>query len=241
MSVATDERWHSHLLRSADNAYFLPWLRDRGSLTARLEVSGHFAVRVLRQGLGRPTADEALALGIARDAPAWVREVALSCDERIVVFAHTVLPCRPRGPLTLWLARLGNRSLGALLFAHAGFKRGPMTFKRLDRRHALFMRALTALQIGDRLPGTLWARRSHFGFGGQSVLVTEVFSPLLLQFDQSGQPVTPHGGFTLQANGRGFDESHDRCALNPAPLPPACETRFVSRRGDSHGNPKEGS
>lgn len=204
MSVATDEGWHSRLLRSADNASFLPWLHDRGSLTARLEDRGHFAVRVLRQGLGQPTADEAVALGLERNAPAWVREVALSCDERIVIFAHTVLPCRPRGPLALWLARLGNRSLGALLFAHAGFKRGTMTFKRLDRRHALFLPALTALQIGDRLPGTLWARRSPFGFGGQSVLVTEVFSPLLLQFDPSAQPITAHGGCTIRANGQCF-------------------------------------
>jgi chorismate--pyruvate lyase len=47
--------------------------------------------------------------------------VALFCDDQIVVFAHTVLPCQPRGPLTLWLKRLGSRSLGALLFAMPDF------------------------------------------------------------------------------------------------------------------------
>jgi len=98
----------------------------------------------------------------------------------MVVFAHTVLPCRPRGPLTRWLARLGERSLGALLFAHVGFSRGPMKFRRLDRRHALFVPAVQALHFPDGAPQTLWARRSQFGFGGQSVLVTEVFSPALL-------------------------------------------------------------
>jgi chorismate--pyruvate lyase len=135
-----EQRWRSSLLRTVDNVAFLPWLRDRASLTARIQARGRFALRVLRQGLARPTADEALALGLMGGEKAWIREVALSCDDQRVVFAHTVLPCRPRGPLTLWLARLGSRSLGALLFAHAGFRRGPMTFKRIDRRHALFMR-----------------------------------------------------------------------------------------------------
>lgn len=142
-------------------------------------------MRVLRQGLGIPTADEALALGLSPGVRAWIREVALLCDGRIVVFAHTVLPCQPGGPLTVWLARLGSRSLGALLFSHAGFTRGPMNFTRLDCRHGLFLPALAALQLGDRAPDTLWARRSHFSFGVQSVLVTEVFSPQVLQLDAS--------------------------------------------------------
>lgn len=188
MSHADRLSWRHNLLRTAENVSFLHWLSDRGSLTARIEARGRFAVRVLRQCLHRTTPDEAWALGLVCGARAWVREVALSCDDRIVVFAHTVLPYRPRGPLTRWLARLGSRSLGALLFSHAGFTRGPMAFKRIDRRDALFSSAIDGLQLGERAPGTLWARRSTFGFGGQSVLVTEVFSPTLLQLDRTGGP-----------------------------------------------------
>lgn len=175
------------MLRTAANKTFIAWLRDRGSLTARIQARGRFAVRVLRQGLGIPTADEALALGLSPGVRAWIREVALFCDGRIVVFAHTVLPCRPGGPLTGWLARLGSRSLGALLFSHAGFTRGPMNFTRLDCRHGLFLPALAAMQLGNPAPDTLWARRSRFGFGAQSVLVTEIFSPLVLQLGGPNQ------------------------------------------------------
>ncbi len=182
-------RWRNKLLRTADNIAFLPWLRDRASLTARIQARGRFALRVIHQGLARPTADEARALGLAVEEQAWIREVALSCDDQRVVFAHTVLPCRPRGPLTLWLARLGSRSLGALLFAHAGFSRGPMTFKRIDRRHALYAPAVTALKLAEPIPGVLWARRSQFGFDNQSVLVSEVFSPLLLSFGEISRPL----------------------------------------------------
>jgi chorismate--pyruvate lyase len=205
--------WRSHLLRSADQAGLIDWLRDRGSLTARIEARGRFALQVLRQGLGRPTADEATLLGLERGALAWVREVALSCDGEPVVFAHTVLPCRPRGPLTRWLARLGNRSLGALLFADAGFSRGAMQFRRLERRHTLFAPALATLPAVDRLTTTFWARRSLFAFGAQKVLVTEVFSPRLRTdgFARSPRPV-PDG---------------ERSSHHPSPSPPSVAARVT--------------
>ena len=188
MNIARRQVWRPSLPRTADSTPLLGWLHDRGSLTARIQSRGRFAVRVLRQGLGIPTADEARLLGLDPGVHAWVREVALSCNEQIVVFAHTVLPRRPRGPLTVWLARLGNRSLGALLFSHPGFTRSQLAFKRLDHRHALFEPALTALQLdGGEAPATLWARRSHFGFGGQSVLVSEVFSSRLWQVPTPGK------------------------------------------------------
>lgn len=169
--------WRTKLPRSAE--HMASWLYDQKSLTARLQARGSFAVHLLWQALAMPTLDEAIALGIKRDRLLWVREVALRVDDVALVFAHTVLPCRPRGPLSGWLARLGNRSLGALLFAHPGFARGAISCKRLDHRHALFQPAIEAMQLTDLPPKSLWARRSCFAFGAQSVLVTEVFSPVL--------------------------------------------------------------
>jgi chorismate--pyruvate lyase len=166
--------WRNALLRSDENTPYLSWLRDRGSLTVRLQGRGRFAVRLLRQGLARPTRDETALLGMQADTLAWVREVALLCDGHEVAFAHTVLPCRPRGPVTRWLARLGSRSLGSLLFSHVGFVRGEIGFKPLDARHPLFS---SARHVIGGTGKTLWARRSLFSFGTQSVLVTEVFSP----------------------------------------------------------------
>lgn len=168
--------WRDRLLHTADNRPYIPWLRDRGSLTARIQAGGHFAVRLLRQELALPTRDEALVLGINAHTLVWVREVALLSEGKAVIFAHTVLPCHPRGPLTRWLARIGSRSLGSLLFADPGFARGEINCKRLDARHPLF---LPAGEVIGGEPKHLWARRSLFRFGRQSVLVTEVYSAAL--------------------------------------------------------------
>lgn len=179
MSFKTRLAWRARQVRSPEYTAFTAWLRHRGSLTARLQARGTFAVQLLRQGLARPTLDEAIALGIKPSQLAWIREVALLCDGQPVVFAHTVLPFRPRGALTRWFARLGSRSLGAVLFSHHGFSRGALKSRRIDRRHALFAPAIAAMQLQSAAPPTLWARRSRFVFRAQSVLVTEIFSPAL--------------------------------------------------------------
>jgi chorismate--pyruvate lyase len=71
--------------------------------------------------------------------------------------------------------RLGNRSLGSLLFAYPGFRREAIEYLRLDRRHPLYQRAAAVAEVGD----TLWARRSLHRLGAQHVLVTEVFLPAI--------------------------------------------------------------
>ena len=177
MSTRSRVAWRAKLPRSTTQ--LADWLLDRGSLTARLQAHGKFALTLRRQGLARPTRDEASALGYRRNRLLQLREISLHVDRVALVFAHSVLPCQPRGPLNRWLARLNNRSLGALLFAHPGFKRGPITCRRIDRRHALFQPAIDAFQLIDLNPRYLWARRSFFTFGRQSLLVTEVFSPVL--------------------------------------------------------------
>lgn len=174
--------WRDRPARNRDSAPFISWLTDTGSLTARLQGVGVFSVRLLRRALASPTPDETAELHLGRGQLAWAREVALYCDGKPVVFAHTVLSRRPRGPMTRWLARLGNRSLGALLFAHPRFERGPLASRRLDSRHPLYRPSVEALQLTDNPPKTLWARRSSFSFHNQAVLVTEVFSPYVIRF-----------------------------------------------------------
>ena len=165
--------WRIRPIGGPLDADLASWLREPGSLTARCQRnSREFRVRLLRYEKGRALADEGLLLRHPRH-PAWVREVALTCDGVPVIFAHTTLSTASNGRLSRWLSRLGSKSLGSLLFSHPGFRRGAIEFRRLDRRHPLFQRAAALGPTGD----TLWARRSLHRLGDQQVLVTEVFLP----------------------------------------------------------------
>ena len=172
--------WYKHLPVAncgRENRALRDWLNESGSLTARLKTIGAFRVQVLRQYLQHANADECVALGVSARTPCWVREVVLFCDDRPVIFAHTVLAAKPRGVLGRWFARLGNRSLGSLLFAHPGFLRGSLSFARIDARHPLHAPALVALD--SQANAGFLSRRCAHRFRAQAVLVTEVFSPVL--------------------------------------------------------------
>ena len=158
---------------SGVNQNLASWLTEPGSLTARCQAhSRAFQVRLLHLGYGRPLADEQ-----AGRAKRLVREVLLECDGIPVIFAHTTLSTAVGGQLSRWLARLGSRSLGSLLFAHPGFMRGRIEYCRLDARHPLFQRVVGLSQPMKYL----WARRSWHHLGVQAVLVTEVFLPAIEQ------------------------------------------------------------
>jgi chorismate--pyruvate lyase len=156
-----------------------PWLTGHGSLTERLQARcAEFRVRRLRQCVARPHPDESRQLGLRRGRLAVIREVLLLCGDTPLIFAHTVIPLAGlRGP---WqsLAGLGNRPLGAALFADPRIARFPLEYRRLDARHPLLRSA--ARHLGGDLGG-LWARRSRFARQGRAILVTEVFLPAVLR------------------------------------------------------------
>lgn len=155
-----------------------PWLHDHGSLTLRIQQRcGKFAVQPLRSGLANIAYDESALLGLVHHQLAYSREVFLYADDQPVVFAHS--SCAQRHLHGPWaaLAGLGNRPLGAMLFAHPQVQRKPLRFKALHMRHPLYQRAIAPLAAP---PAKLWARRSLFTLHGAPLLVTEVFLPGIL-------------------------------------------------------------
>jgi chorismate--pyruvate lyase len=167
------------------------WLIDPTSLTDRIRgaCAGAFCVRVLREGYQRPRLDESKVLGIRRGRFAWVREVQLLCDAEPWVFARTVIPLTSLTGPQRRLAHLGNRPLGAYLFAHPATSRGLVEVASIRRGQAMFAQAVVGVaRPGDRI----WGRRSVFRVNGKPLLVTEVFLPgLPADADtgpRSGQP-----------------------------------------------------
>ncbi len=149
------------------------WLLDPGSLTRRLQQAcGRFRVQVYRQAWARPTPDEARALGLRTGERAWVREVHLFCDEQPCVFARTIIPAATLRGGYRRLTRLGNRSLGAVLFAERRLRRGAPEIAVMTRRQRLFA---AASACSAAKPDTIWGRRSLFHLRDKPLLLSEIF------------------------------------------------------------------
>lgn len=166
-------QWHhpSHWLPSARRWQSAPpsewrhWLAEPGSLTARLQrkAQGKLRVVVLHEGWAVPHPEERTQLGIAAGQRAWIREVQLRCNDVVWVQARSILPRTSLIGMGRRLTRLGNQSLGSVLFRNPHLVRGDIACAQLLLRNQL-----------------CWARRSRLSVHGHPVLVAEAFLPALL-------------------------------------------------------------
>lgn len=170
----------------ASHAY-QAWLTDNGSLTRRLQTHCRdFRVLPVKSALAKPWLDEARLLGVSSGRLALVREVILMDGQLPLVFAHSVIPRTSLRGAWLGLRRLGNKPLGAVLFANPKVQRTVLSFRKLHQHDVLYQQAakqLTthhALSHRIQLPASLWARRSIFSLNCAKIMVTEVFLPTLL-------------------------------------------------------------
>ncbi|MDP1558454.1 MAG: chorismate lyase [Nitrosomonas sp.] len=176
MISAQQSAWYPTLISTsfADRS----WLQFRGSLTRRIQSQCEsFRVQPVFQSLATVHSDERVVMNIRHGELAMVREVYLYCGNKPVVFAHSVVARKDLRGAWRGLSGLGNKSLGTVLFTNPKIKRTPLEFSQLSTGHILYDRACHKLQ---KLPSYLWARRSLFTLHGQSILVTEVFLPAIL-------------------------------------------------------------
>lgn len=155
------------------------WLIDNGSLTARLKLKyADFSVLPISLKNTKALPDEAALLGLELSQHVLNRDVLLMGNKQSVVFAHSVLPTSSLRGAWNGLGKLGNKPLGAALFANPRVKRSPLSYKKLSPHQVLFQKA--AQHMSDK-PAYLWARRSVFRLNCATILVTEVFLPNLLK------------------------------------------------------------
>lgn len=149
------------------------WLMDPSSLTRRLQDAsqGQFRVELLHQVIVRPALNEAKLLGLSSQAYALVRQVCLRGYNQPWVFARTVIPLSTLAAGNRYLLKLGNRSLGSVLFRHAHTHRAPIEITYDPRRRA----ACQAIYTGEVLPHFFWGRRSVFQIKQAPLLVSELF------------------------------------------------------------------
>lgn len=156
------------------------WLFDAGSLTARLSAScpGQFRVAVQSQLWRTPQHNEIRRLGMRERQMSLVREVYLYCGTCPMVFARTVIPRQTLRGRQKHLSGLGSRSLGSVLFADPQMRRDELEVARIHRDHRLYHKAISLL---DKVPDSIWGRRSVFYLDDKPLLVSEIFLPGVTQ------------------------------------------------------------
>lgn len=157
---------------------YRPWLVNNQSLTARLQQRyPDFYVVPLAVSFIKPIRDEAAPLNLSTDKTVLVRDVLLYGGQNPVVFAHSILPRKSLRGVWHGLGKLGNKPLGATLFANPKVKRTALSYKKLSPNHVLYQHAIKHL---INKPACLWARRSVFSLNCATIMVTEVFLPNII-------------------------------------------------------------
>jgi len=120
-------------------------------------------VRVLHEGWAVPHREERQQLGLKAGQYAWIREVQLLNNNTVWVQARSILPRSSLTGMGRRLTRLGNQSLGSVLFRNPALVRGEIACARIELAN-----------------GSCWARRSRLTLHGHPVLVAEAFMPARL-------------------------------------------------------------
>lgn len=177
--------WYTHANGVNPPLEMRSWLIDRTSLTVKLiRRSMQFRVQRIRQSRGLSLQDEYAMARLPRRIQVREREVLLRCDERPVVYAHTIVPLAANASDWPFFNTLGERSLGTTLFGDPAVGRGALQFARLYPHHPLVRRACEAIGV-DNIACPLYARRCLFQRRNGVLLVTEVFLPAIATVSHS--------------------------------------------------------
>jgi len=178
--IGCDSKWRwPTILEETLSTRLYDWLVDTGSLTTRLkQYCQAFTVEVLTEGHYPLSDDEKIKLNLT-DNIGFVREVLLKLDGTAWVFARSVMPSNTLTAPGAELDKLGNRSLGSVLFNAPDMQRSEIEIAEFDSQSKIY--SLSHL-FSSEPKASLFGRRSCFLLGGKSLLVAEVFLPDALAY-----------------------------------------------------------
>jgi chorismate--pyruvate lyase len=175
--VKSKQRWYRRhqLFNHSIDPDLLTWLFDASSLTSRLVglCGSDFSVQVISQQYQKLDSAEASAMAVKNVRAALVRQVLLCCEGEPLVFARTVIPVTTIQGAQRRYVNMGNRPLGAMLFADRTMRRESVEVAMLPATH-------DANQYAEG-NDVIWGRRSVFRVSGKPLLVSEYFLPELLR------------------------------------------------------------
>lgn len=181
------QRWYrrSQVLSQSLSPQMENWLFDASSLTARLieRCGPSFHVKLLSQAYTLMNAEEKAVMGLSHGHAALIRQVLLCDGDTPLVYARTVIPVSTlKGALRRY-ANLGERPLGAMLFADRTMRRGEVevTPALPERCCNIKEWSLKELNQAIETKSIIWGRRSVFSVSERPILVSEYFLPTLFE------------------------------------------------------------
>lgn len=169
-------RAFSHYLLSPS---FTKWLLFSGSLTKKLQSlnCGSLKIQVLKERLEIGQTNEIEKLNLTSNAYVYCREVYITCNEKIWVYARSAISPGASGLYKHKFRTLGEKPLGGLLFHSLNAKRSDFELAKICPYDSQYAEPLKPFRSLEEI---IWGRRSCFISSRDSLVLTEVFSPHLI-------------------------------------------------------------
>ena len=167
----------SGALMSRMPEWLRPWLVHPASMTLRMDEasSACFRLDLLKHAWEVPDRVEAARIELKKGERAIVREVLLSMDGHLCMYARSILPESIVKETGYKLLHLGATPIGERIFREKKPSRSAFEYSRLRPGH--FYYHLAQRHTPQKITQWLWARRSVFKVFHGRLLVTEVFLP----------------------------------------------------------------
>lgn len=169
--------WQSeHQIEAELPHHLRSWLLYPGSFMMRLKEHGvqNPLVQIIEERWQEPFSCEEKFLALRKKEKVLIREVCIVSENKIWMFARTLVPKKTLTGKESQLSELKNRSLGSVLFNDPTMQRSPFELAKLlpgSYWHEK-MEDYSKLSLG-----ACWARRSLFCLSNKKLLLTEVFLP----------------------------------------------------------------
>lgn len=150
------------------------WLSRPGALTSGLRKVGKFSIKVLNEYLTYVKEDEAYPLNLAINQRVWVREILMSINGQMAVYARSITELNASRANWQGIRVLNNRPLADILYNDPAISRSSFESAKLNAQLSLH-RSLT--EYPELPQGEFLARRSTFFQNNEGLTVNEVFLP----------------------------------------------------------------
>jgi len=160
-----------------------PFLYHENSLTRFIQqhCSGLFNLELISEEWQQPIRSEAGLLSLTDNDTAFIRKVFLKDDEKVLVYARSIIPEKTLSGNNKKLLEMGKQPLGDFLFNDNSTYRDVMRYAIIPVGSELHAEATK----GSNIASELWGRQSLFYTEQKPLLVTEIFLPAVLECNKN--------------------------------------------------------